>query len=221
MFARLLFWIQQYVMALLPRGLQCRLAWRKVGTVEEVFHNSPYTFKLADTDQEIHESLELLYSQYINTKVPWSNRQFLKLTKHHVLPTTEILIAKYEDTVIATLTLINDSSLGLPMDAGWDLRPLRNSHAQIAELTGLCVKPGFNKKTGALLFPLYSLLLSYCRDREKIKALVISTPILTKNYYQHLLGFSQLADPIQILPLERGPYRYFLPCPSPNGVGKK
>lgn len=222
MFHRLSYWLTNLLASLLPRFLRVRFYWNKVGSADQIFHNSPYTFKMATTDEEIRQSYYLLYSQYKNNEIPEDSRQFLRISKHYAFPTSCLFIAKHESTVIATLVLIPDSEMGLPMDAGWDLSNLRNSHGKIAEISGLSVKPGFRHKTGALLFPLFSALLYHCQKNLSIKALVIKTPTLIKHYYSCLLGFQPVNDPKQTLPYSDSvkAYGQFLSI-TPSGLDKQ
>jgi hypothetical protein len=99
-----------------------------------------YVFKVADSARELFEAYHLLYHEYVQAGYAQENKNQILLTKHHLLPKTTVLLAKSENAVISTATLVPDSDqFGLPMDDlyGKELESLRRQRRKVVEVCSL------------------------------------------------------------------------------------
>lgn len=74
---------------------------------------------------------------------------------YHLLPTTRVLIAKRDGQVVACLTFIKDSMLGLPVEASCDVSRFRNNRARLAELAWPVVAEGLGARHWSVLAHLF------------------------------------------------------------------
>ena len=122
-----------------------------------------YLFKVADSACELLESYHLLYHEYVNAGYAKENNNEILFTKHHLLPKTTVLLAKSENTVISTATLVPDSNqFGLPMDDlyGKELESLRRQRRKVVEVCSLASSTHRFSRIGIHNFT--RLLFLYC-----------------------------------------------------------
>src|SRR5690606_5317546 len=70
--------------------------------------------RLAKELPEIEAALHLVYHAYLETQLIEPNPYELRMTKYHLLPTTNVFLACDNNEVVGTLTLIRDGEHGLP-----------------------------------------------------------------------------------------------------------
>ncbi|MGZ5280416.1 MAG: N-acyl amino acid synthase FeeM domain-containing protein, partial [Pseudobdellovibrionaceae bacterium] len=116
----------------------------------------------------------------------------LRFSKFHALPTTVILVAKWGDDVIGTLSIIPDSALGLPADMTWSLDKYRKNGKVIAEISSLAIKKDFRMRRGRLLMPLCKIMYLYCTKLLKLDGIVIATTMEVEPFYTDILLFKKV-----------------------------
>lgn len=157
----------------------------------EVDYNLPkeIVLKQAETEAEIKEALKLVHDSYVELDYIDPNEAQLRFSKYHALPTTVILVAKWEDEVIGTLSIIPDSALGLPSDTTWSLDRYRKQGKLIAEISSLCIKKDFRMRRGRLLMPLCKIMYLYCTKILRLDGLVIASTLEVEPFYTDVLLF--------------------------------
>lgn len=150
-------------------------------------------FKRAETFSEIEQAFQLIHDSYVETGLAQEHPSSLRITKYHALPTTSILIVKKGDEVIATLSVILDSGMGLPVEQLWSISDLRQESVRIAEISSLAIKRGHRKQGGKLLLPLCAYMYSFCRTVLGVDTLVAVTHPRAGYFYSDVLLFSPLA----------------------------
>lgn len=175
----------------LPRTLRERIV-RSLLPVPSVDSPPDIVFKRADTYAEIEAALRLVYESYQERKLVPHSEHKLRLTKYHALPTTAVLIAKKGDEVIATLSLILDSALGLPIEELWNISHLRERHTRIAEVSSLAIKRGYRGGKGELLFPLCKYMYLLSKDHLGVDALVAAVHPMVRDFYECILRFKEI-----------------------------
>ena len=173
----------------LPQGLRAQYLRRQFEVTDIL--PTDLILKQAETEDEIKQALHLVYESYLSLNYIDPNSAELRMTKYQLLPTTIILIAKRQDEVIGTLSIIMDSSLKLPSDASWDLSSLRKSGRQIAEISSLTIKKN-GLRRGKLLLPLCKLMYAYCKSLLNLDGLVASTNADVEPFYTDLLMFQRV-----------------------------
>lgn len=177
------------LLKVLPQGVRAHYLRRQF----EVTANLPedLILKQAETEDEIKQALHLVYESYLSLDYIDPNSAEIRLTKYHLLPTTIILIAKRQNEVIGTMSIIMDSPLKLPSDMSWDLSALRKGGKQIAEISSLTIKKN-SLSRGKLLLPLCKLMHEYCNSLLKLDGIVASTNADVEPFYTDLLMFKRI-----------------------------
>lgn len=163
--------------------------------------------KKAETSDELEQAFGLVYEAYHESGLSKTLAHPIKVTKYHLLPTTQIFIAKLGDEVIATSSLIVDSGMGLPVEKHWDLKSYRRTHHRIAEVGALAVKRGHRRKRGKLILPLFRYLYEVSRYQMGIDGLVIMTHPAAGSFYSALLGFQPVegAKTVRLASVQNAP----------------
>jgi len=154
-------------------------------------------YKAVENLEELEEALSLLHDTYLKTNLSNQNDLKYRLTKFNLLPTTTIFIAKYENKVIATITQVIDTSLGLPIDDFTNISDLRGTGKRISEITGLAVHKDWRSRSAGLFFSLTSVAVIYCKEKIKSDYLVIVTKASVRSFYRALFGFKNVSKKIE------------------------
>ena len=109
-------------------------------------------------------------------------------------PNRVTLAAWLFDEVVATLTVVRDSSAGLLADAlyGRELANLRRPDRVICEVSRLAVDPDFSSR--ALLSTLFQTALKYAKDSFSASDTVIEINPRHARFYQRRFGFKQIGN---------------------------
>lgn len=160
----------------------------------EIDYNLPkeIVFKLAETKDEIHQALRLVYESYRDLDYIDELAAGLHLTKYHSHPNSAILIIKSKDEVIGTLTIIPDSALGLPAETTWPLDTYKNSGKIIAEISSLTIKKNNSLRRGKLLLPLCKYMYIFCKEYLQLDGVVAATSDLVEPFYTDILLFERV-----------------------------
>jgi hypothetical protein len=146
-------------------------------------------FKVAEGKEEVEEALKLVHKSYKRVHLTKQNTYGLRITKFHLLPTTKILIAKYRGKVIATVSLVQDSQIGLPLEDIFNINTLRRGKRRFLEISSLAINPNFSQIGGIkTIFPLIKYLFFYAK-KLKIDDLLCITHPRTESFYEGFLGF--------------------------------
>ena len=124
----------------LPHSLKERFFLKSLKPFSLEEFNQQFVIKVAETPDEILSAYKLIYENYFLAGLCELDDEMLRLTKHALLPTTSVIIVKHHDQVIATMSVILDNPLKLPMESLWPLDFLRKSGNRIAEISTLSIK---------------------------------------------------------------------------------
>jgi hypothetical protein len=144
----------------------------------------PLEFRPVQTTEELLAATHLVYKEYLKRHYVRPNASGLKLSVFHSLPTTSTFIALHGRRLIATITAIEDSPLGLPMDEAYKLEVdrLRRSHHRLVEATMLALNTDlfgrgvftmFHAKKLLLTLGLFRAMFEYmrsCTDCDELVA---------------------------------------------------
>jgi GNAT superfamily N-acetyltransferase len=133
-------------------------------------------FGLATDRNALEQALRLQHDQYVAQGYMDSHPSGWRLSLHNGLPSTQVFVARAGDRVVATMTLIVDSPLGLPMDEIYadELRGLRGEHRNMAEVSGLAVDPDYQRSGVAILLRLIRMLVLYSIEKAHVSDLCIA-----------------------------------------------
>lgn len=153
---------------------------------------SSLVLKQAESESEIFQALNLVYGSYLDLDYIDPNETAMRFNKYLAHPNTVILIAKMDEEVLGTISIISDSAMGLPSDDTWPLNSYRTRGRVIAEISSLAIKKDFKLRRGKLLFPLCKEMYLFCRKILKVDGIVISTRLEVEPFYTDVLLFEKV-----------------------------
>ena len=115
---------------------------------------SSLVFKLAETKEEQNQALSLLHDAYVREGYMRPHPSGMRITPYHMLPTTITPIVKRGGRVIATISIIPRTKLGLPIEGICKINHLFEKKSQVIEISALAVDQSESGEHGKVLFPL-------------------------------------------------------------------
>ncbi|MCB0415572.1 MAG: PilZ domain-containing protein, partial [Bdellovibrionales bacterium] len=149
--------------------------------------------KVATDPEEVFAAYKLVYQTYFDSNLSEFEKEGLRVTKFALLPTTSLIVVKHKGEVIATVSHIADSGIGLPLEKLWPLYEYRRSGGRIAEISTLCVKKGFRRQRGKIILPLMIYLFKYALEYLGTDYFVIATHPASRAFYSGLFDFKPLS----------------------------
>ena len=143
----------------------------------------PVTFRVVRTPEELEAASQLVYREYLKRGYENPNATRARLSIYHALPETRALIAVSRRQIIGTMTIIQDSPLGLPMDTIYkpELDTMRAQGHRLAEASMLSFDRDLFRSQGlakfqplqlALILRLFKLMFDYLRGCTPVTELV-------------------------------------------------
>jgi len=95
--------------------------------------------KHAETKEELEAAYRLLHDVYVDMGYMDPHPSGMRVNIYNALPSTVTFIAREEGKIVATVSLILDSFLGLPMEELYqeEIKGLREQGLKLAEVSGL------------------------------------------------------------------------------------
>ena len=161
------------------------------GNLVDTSKATGYLFKVADTREEVESALRVVYTCYRQFGLVDASPTGSRVTFHHVLPDTRVLVAKKDGGIHSTLTMVVDSAFGLPMEHEFadSLRLLRERGAYLAEITSLATLADYRQLN--LFMYLYKLLLLIGRSNGLTDFVLVINPKHVR-FYRDILLFEQI-----------------------------
>jgi hypothetical protein len=119
----------------------------------------------------------------------------MRIIPQHLLLSTTIVVVRFGNEVIGTLSFVRDNYLGLPMDSIFDLSHLRRGGNRLLEVSSLAVKKKYRKEQGKLFFPLVKYAFVYARDISPVDYMVIAVNPAMDDFWRSLWLFHDLGAP--------------------------
>lgn len=154
----------------------------------------PIEVKFASTTSEWEQAFHLAAASYQSRgyETPGANR--LRFTPYHALPDTATMVAKHEDEVLATFTIVQDNTLlGLPMESVYpaEIDALRKRGRRLFEATTLA-DSGLNTREFLQVFlTLIKLSMQYHTSQGGDSYAIAVNPRHRK-FYTKIVGFVPL-----------------------------
>ncbi len=179
---------------LLPTSMKYSL-YRSLVRVPDVDMNQ-VVFKLAETREELEGAFAILHDSYVGVGLMKQVPSGLRVTPYHALNSSVTLIGKVDSEIVATLTIIMDSKLGLPSDNFIDLSKLRQGGNRLAEISALAIKKEYR---GRMLFHLLKYMYEWCTNYLSINHLIATLTTDTKAFelYESILFFKKIENKIE------------------------
>jgi hypothetical protein len=151
-------------------------------------------FHIARTRDELEQALRFVYQVYERVGYVEPTAAGIRFGAHNLLPETRTFVATLGAEVVATVTLVFDSPLGLPMDSvyGAELDRLRDAGRKLVEVTMLADRRASGPRTLPVVLKLTKILFDYARERNPSDDLVIAVHPRHEAFYSRLLYFEPL-----------------------------
>lgn len=148
--------------------------------------------KIADTTEELESAYKLLHDSYVKSGFMNPDPTGLRVLSQHLLPQTTTIVAKWDNKVIGTLSLIRDNPFGLPLEKIFDVSERRINGRRLAEVSSLAVDPNYRGQINLSLFPLFRFVYQYARDCFGIHEFVIAVNPSMVDLYLGYMCFEKL-----------------------------
>ncbi|MHB0954777.1 MAG: N-acyl amino acid synthase FeeM domain-containing protein [Pirellulaceae bacterium] len=151
--------------------------------------------KIATEREEVLGALGLVHDEYVRSGLSMPSESGLRVTRYHLLNTTEILVGLVDEQVACTLSLVRDSRFGLPMESIYhrEVHARRRLGKRVAEVSCLADRRSGAKDALALMLRLMTLLAQVARYRGVDELLIAVHPHHVK-FYERFLGFTGFGD---------------------------
>jgi len=154
-------------------------------------------FKIAETIEEYEQAFTLLQNAYEEQKIVSKSTTGLRITKYNLLPSTTVFIAKKGDQVIATISQIMDTAMGLPIDYVTSIEHLRQTGKRISELSALAISKDWRSYSSGLFSILCMYAYKYSIECIGTKIFVIVTDQRARYIYEDIFLFKPLTGKVQ------------------------
>ena len=152
---------------------------------------------LASRREELFAAFSLVYRAYLKTGLVRPNPFQMRVTPYHLLPSTDVIVAKATDRneVACTLSLVGDGKLGLPIESAFadEVAERRRRGVQLAEVTSLAEQRDENEGGSSPLLKAMGLMAQRAKRRGIDELLITVHPHHVK-FYQRFIGFELLGD---------------------------
>lgn len=150
-------------------------------------------FGLAITPEDFDGAFRLLHDRYVWRRFMAVEPSRRRLNAHNFLPTTKVFVARAADRVVATVTVVEDSRLGLPVDEalGADLGRLRARGRRVGEAGSLAVDAAYRAHGAPILVRLYRPAVLYAAAIARLDDLAFVVRPRHRAFYLTLLPFRE------------------------------
>jgi hypothetical protein len=151
----------------------------------------------AASRDELESAYRLVYSSYRQRGYVEENSAGVRLTLHNALPGTVTFVCVLRGEVIATVSMVPDSAVQLPMDSIYhaELQELRDAGRKPAEVTMLADRREDPVRALPMLKELMKRVFDYATLVEDTTDLCIAVNPRHERYYRQHLLFTPFGEP--------------------------
>ncbi|MBI6919178.1 GNAT family N-acetyltransferase [Pseudomonas monteilii] len=185
---------QAWLEACLPAALYRRLFIRRLSSHPLAIEG--FSFRPVQNLYELEQALRLVNDSYARRGIATVCRAGMRFSPFHLLPGTTTFVALKGDQVVGTVSLIEDSPLGLPLeDVHVNEAVLqRLGGGRLAEVGTLAVCSHYKGKGVPLM--LYNAMFRWAMDHRRVNSLLIAVHPRAASFYRNVLFFSPIG-PVQ------------------------
>ena len=132
-----------------------------------------FTVRLAQSRDDYARVFALIHDAYVQDGRIQASSSGLHVTPHHILPGTTTVVACVSGEIVATVSIIRNGILGLPMERSFDMRPHLTTWPAAAEVSSIAIANDWRTKSGQVLFPLLKYVFQYCERYAHIDRLFV------------------------------------------------
>jgi hypothetical protein len=155
----------------------------------------PITIKIASTRAEREAAFRLVYQRYLSSGLCAANSFQMRITPHHLLPTTTIFVAIYQGEVIFAVSLIGDGSLGVPMESVFsaEIQSLRARGVRFGEISCLADRRRSLVRFLPLFVRVTHLMYQFATQQGDYEFVIAVHPKHGR-FYERFFGFRPLGE---------------------------
>jgi hypothetical protein len=152
-------------------------------------------FKVADSPTERRDAFRLVYDQYLKTGLSEPNVHRVRVTPYHLLPTTHVFVAYNRGEIMATMSLVGDGELGLPLESvyGEEVGLRRAQGLRLSEVSCLADRRSDRRDFLTVFVGLSRVLAQFARRQGYDQLLVVCHPKHSA-FYRRYLGFDMIGS---------------------------
>lgn len=160
-----------------------------------IFHNSDVVVRVATSADEVQHANKLVFQNYVQDGFWENDERQLHTNKFLSTPEREVFIALEGEHLVGTISIIKDSSMGLPSDGTQSalMQKLRAAGDKLAEVSAFSMDRSrtAHRRLACLLM---SYMYQYSFYHAGIDRFVVSCKPAHANFYESVLCFSKLSD---------------------------
>lgn len=170
--------------ALVRRGFQSEL--EKAPDVGEI------TVRLAVTLDERRQAFALLHDAYVGRGITDPSPSGMRFSAHSLMPGTATVVALRGERVIGTISLIEDTPLGIPMESTHpqEVAAVRATGRRFAEVSTLAVAREHRDRLVAM--QLYNAMYRWAARHRGVEVLLLAVHPRIGSFFRHVLMCEQL-----------------------------
>lgn len=148
----------------------------------------------AASRDELEHAFRLVYVSYLQRGYVKPDPSEIRLNLHVIIPETMTFVGILNDEVIATVSLVPDTPIGLPMDDIYhdEVQALRERGRRVTEVSMLADRRLEIRRTLPMLMSLMKLVFDYATLVLKANDLCITINPRHEAFYRRYLLFSNL-----------------------------
>ncbi|MBN8542576.1 MAG: PilZ domain-containing protein [Deltaproteobacteria bacterium] len=170
------------------------------------------TCTIATSKEDLSAAFRLLHENYVQAGFMNPHPSGMRLTKYHTLPSTTTIVAKVDDEVVGTVSLVRNGLFGSPVEEIFDLSEYRQNGERVCEVSSLAVARKYSGQRGKILFPLLNYLYQYSEKCFRVDYLAIAVNPMWWDFYEHILLFKRLRKDMV------GSYSFVNGAPAVGGI---
>ncbi|MGD2174031.1 MAG: hypothetical protein PVJ27_01410 [Candidatus Brocadiaceae bacterium] len=150
----------------------------------------------ATSREELEQAFRLVYSSYLQRGYIGPDPSGVRLSVFNALPGTVTFVSVFEERVIATVTVVPDTPMGLPMDEIYhrEVQELRDAGRELAEVTMLADRRRELQRALPMLLLLMKCVFDYATLVLEANDLCITINPRHQTYYERYLLFKPLGE---------------------------
>ena len=155
-------------------------------------------YEIAATREEREAAFRLVYASYLRGGLGAMNAWRMRVTPYHLLPTTQVFVAKHRGEVIFTASLVADGELGLPMECvyGEAVAERRGRGMWLAEVSCLADRRAHLRGFLPVFLRISRLLVQYAVG-QGMDALVLAVHPKHARFYRRYMQFEVMSPQTQ------------------------
>lgn len=155
------------------------------------------TMKVSETIGERTSAFKLAHQMYQRAGLTSPNDMQMRVMKHHLLDTTDVMVAKRNSSIEFTVTLVRDGQHGLPAGSlfGDQIQSMRSAGLKLAEVSCVagCCEQSDKKQRVQTLISMIGLTIQVAR-RRGVDRLLLAVHPRHARVYRRMFGCVECSD---------------------------